>query len=304
MEKKPLIPIVSAYLDYITHIKVASSHTIRAYTLDFSQFLECDPVIFSRMSPANTQSKWSFHENSILNLAREAQKRWSNLSPATRNRKTATLKGFMKWLHENRFLEKDLSALLPLPKVPEKIPRYLTLDEAMNLVRKVTEDGSVVDCVLILLLYGGGLRVSEACELKWTQYFRQKNTLLVKGKGRKERLIVLPRLCINKMTALPRLGDFVFGSQPLSSRVAFNIVRSWGIRAGLNRPISPHSLRHSFATHLLASGSDLRVLQELLGHKSLLATQKYLHLSLDQVSRTIEKHHPLNKPIWGRTKKK
>ena len=102
------------------------------------------------------------------------------------------------------------------------------------------------------------------------------------------------------LEALPRTGEYVFGGDTAwSPRKAFERVREAGARAGLLKPLHPHALRHSFATHLLTSGADLRVLQELLGHRSLAATQKYTHLSLDHLARALEKHHPLSASKLG-----
>ena len=95
------------------------------------------------------------------------------------------------------------------------------------------------------------------------------------------------------LPSLPRQGDYIFGSQPLNPRTAYNIVKEWGQKAGLNKPLHPHALRHSFATHLLSDGSDLRSLQKLLGHSSLSSTEQYTHLSLSQLANTLEGHHPL-----------
>jgi integrase/recombinase XerC/integrase/recombinase XerD len=109
------------------------------------------------------------------------------------------------------------------------------------------------------------------------------------------RLVTLPELVWKSLRTLSVTGAYVFGGEaPLNPRVAYSIVQAAGKKAQLLKPLHPHALRHSFATHLLTSGADLRVLQELLGHKSLLATQKYTHLSLDHLARSMEKHHPLS----------
>jgi integrase/recombinase XerC/integrase/recombinase XerD len=100
---------------------------------------------------------------------------------------------------------------------------------------------------------------------------------------------------VAKLKAFPRQGQYVFGEKPMDTRTGYEIIRQCGARAGLLKPLNPHALRHSFATHMLSSGTNLRVLQELLGHESLTATQKYLHLSMDSLARTMEKNHPLGK---------
>ena len=158
------------------------------------------------------------------------------------------------------------------------------------------------DYVLILLLYGGGLRVSEACHISWADIYSHKLEIRVLGKGGKMRIQALPSFCFTQINKMPRIGKFIFGEKPLNSRKAYHIVNLWGKKAGLLKPLHPHALRHSYATHLLSSGADLRVLQELLGHSSLNATQKYTHLNLDQLARSLELNHPLGRNRLGHSK--
>ncbi len=137
--------------------------------------------------------------------------------------------------------------------------------------------------------------MSEACSVKWQDIDATKRIIRIRGKGSKERIVALPPIVFKSISALTGQGKFIWGVEPLSTRVAFSIVRSLGARAGLVKPLHPHALRHSFATHLLSSGTNLRTLQELLGHASLTATQKYTHLGIDHLARTVENHHPLGR---------
>ncbi|HVK61296.1 MAG TPA: tyrosine-type recombinase/integrase [Bdellovibrionales bacterium] len=219
--------------------------------------------------------------------------RWSNLAPASRNRKVATLKSFLGWLHQEGHIERDLSLQLHGPKVPKRLPHHLSVDEALALLKSVrAQKNAANDYALILLLYGGGLRVSEACALEWKQVDFDRRIIRVLGKGSKERIVAVAPQVLEALKALPREFRFVFGRQKLDPRKAYEIVRSQGAKAGLLKPLHPHALRHSFATHLLSSGANLRTLQELLGHANLQATQRYTHLSIDQLARTMEEFHP------------
>ena len=147
---------------------------------------------------------------------------------------------------------------------------------------------------LFFLLYGGGLRVSEACRLKAKDVDWEARVVKIMGKGGKERLAALPPQAFQHLRPLRGGGGpYLFGAKPLPERKAYDMIRNLGRRAGLLKPLHPHALRHSFATHLLSGGADLRVLQELLGHKTLAATEKYTHLDLDQLARTLEARHPL-----------
>lgn len=276
----------------MTFIKSASPLTIKHYTLDLQQAFELDK---SSQSPKKT---WS--EAELLTSVRQAFNRWAGLSLASRNRKAATLKSFFSWAFDEQLTERDLSMQVTCPKVPKKIPHFLSVDEALAVLKTFDTDKKIPhrDKVLFLLLYGGGLRVSEACNLRWSEIHLDQKILRVRGKGNKERVVALPSMTITALKSWKKesaLDDYVFGEQPLNQRTAYEMVRQSGIRAGLLKPLHPHALRHSFATHLLTSGANLRTLQELLGHESLQATEKYTHLGIDQLARTMEKLHPLGK---------
>ena len=308
------------YLKYMEFNKSSSSHTLKAYRIDLRQFLFSDKpaflsflstkykTFFSNLSHNETAFSEINHFNSVspqfLNKLLEQRikmsfKQWTGLSAATRNRKYACIKSFLKWLFINSFINKDLQAQIQIPSLPHRLPHYLSVDEALCLVQTVRteidtshKEEDQRDLILILLLYGGGLRVSEACELKWKQVDFAKGVLLIKGKGGKQRLCALPELALTQLKQYRRRAGLVFNPQ-LSTRKAYDRVRYWGIKASLNKPLSPHMLRHSFATHLLNSGSDLRSLQKLLGHESLVATQKYTHLQMSHLARILETRHPL-----------
>ncbi|MFN8945266.1 MAG: tyrosine-type recombinase/integrase, partial [Pseudobdellovibrionaceae bacterium] len=148
--------------------------------------------------------------------------------------------------------------------------------------------------ILFYLLYGCGLRVSEACQMKWSDLNFSSKTITVLGKGNKQRLITAPKIVFELLGKLKKPKSvFLFGDPPMDRRKAYELVRKSGIQAGLMKPLHPHALRHSFATHLLTSGADLRVLQELLGHSSMSATEKYTHLSTDHLANTLATKHPL-----------
>lgn len=307
-QEQKLSDMAAKYLNFQEFAKTSSKNTSKSYANDLNQFLaplDEGVVIFQsghwvvRASPTKKGTVANLSHKALLRLVQMAQQRWSSLSMASRNRKSACLKSFFKWLYEHNEISEDLSTRIICPRVPQKVPHFLSLDEALTLVRRLeksrNEDGQR-NLVLVLLLYGGGLRVSEACNLKWQQVDLTERTLLIKGKGGKERKVALVRLLVEALDRLPRQGAYVLkgarAQEPMDSRAAYEIVRQAGIQAGLLKPLHPHALRHSFATHMLSSGTDLRILQELLGHESLTATQKYLHLSIENLARTMEKNHP------------
>lgn len=280
---------IDKYLKYMAFVKSASPLTLKHYRIDLQQAFKFEEP---------SQKGRTLSEAELLATARGAFNGWAQLSLASRNRKAATLKSFFSWAFDEELTEKDLSLQIICPKVPKKLPHFISVDEALSVLNSFNAEVPLREKVLFLLLYGGGLRVSEACTLKWSSVSLDQKVLRVKGKGDKERVVALPSLTLDVLKRWKKesgFNEYVFGEAPLNSRTAYEMVRQSGQRAGLLKPLHPHALRHSFATHLLSSGANLRTLQELLGHESLRATEKYTHLGIDQLARTMEKLHPLGK---------
>lgn len=280
--------MIDKFLKYMENIKSASPLTIRHYRLDLTQTF---------FDENRSQYQNITNQDDLLRLARLAFNRWAPLSLASRNRKAATLKSFFGYLFDQKLIESDLSLQITCPKAPRKIPHFISVDEVISVLKsfETTNTGTSKEKLLFLLLYGGGLRVSEACNLKWKDIL-SNGAFRVVGKGNKERIIVAPEIVRNNLKSWRQQHsgtEFIFGNQPLNTRTAYEIIRQAGKRAGLIQPLHPHALRHSFATHMLTSGANLRTLQELLGHESLRATEKYTHLGIDQLARTMEALHPL-----------
>lgn len=281
---------ISNYLNFLESQQGASTHTLRAYKNDLLQ-------VFGDRSFLIVEE--------LLPLSRKAMGMWAPLSPSTRNRKAASLKSFFHYLKDKKIIHSDLAAQVHCPKIPKHLPHFISVDEVLAILQSFeknqsghkTEQAHFNAHLLFLLLYGAGLRVSEACSLTWSQVHLENRTLLIKGKGSKERLVAIPRLLKKKLQECEKRATanaiWIWGDKALPTRTAYEFIRSQGAKAGLLRPLHPHALRHSFATHLLSSGANLRTLQELLGHESLLATEKYTHLSIEQLKRTMESHHPL-----------
>lgn len=315
-DSQELAELACKYLKYLAQQRTASSHTSKSYANDLGQFLGplgVSKILYSSSTRGDSfQIDWKepTHRALLKKPLREqvgeligpAHGAWAPLSPASRNRKTASVRGFLKWLVQKELLDEDFSSRLVSPKIPRKLPHFISGDEAIALLKNmksvaVKSAERRQDLVLALLLYGGGLRVSEACALKWKDLIEGARSLrITNGKGGKQRVIALPELAWKELSQLPRVGAFVLGNgdSALSTRKAYEIIRQAGRDCGLTMPLHPHALRHSYATHLLSSGADLRVIQELLGHTSLAATQKYTHLSLGHLAESLEKHHPLS----------
>jgi len=223
-------------------------------------------------------------------------------------RKLSSAKGFFRFLLRRGAIERDPTAGLATPKKEQQLPVHLTVDDMFRLLDtppKETPPGRR-DRAILEVLYSCGLRVSELVGLEWSDIDAQLELVRVRGKGGKERLVPIgrkalaaldayresaPQLCPRKLpdahaVFLNRRGE------RLTTRSVARLVDQYVAASGIATKASPHALRHSFATHLLSAGADLRAIQELLGHASLSTTQKYTHVNLDQLMSVYDKAHP------------
>ncbi|MGI9553512.1 MAG: tyrosine recombinase XerC [Thermodesulfobacteriota bacterium] len=270
-----------------------SIHTIRAYLNDLTEFYS---FLESReMELANVRS-------TDLNLYLLSL--YNKNSKSTVSRKLTTLRSFFTFLVKKGIVENNPARLIPLPKREKSLPVFLSVDEAFALVQSGKEGGVLFkrDKAILELLYSSGLRVSELSNIKILDIDRSQKVLKVSGKGRKERIVPYGSKAdeaviqyLKSRSELNPREDYLFlnnrGSQ-LSTRSIERVVKKYGVLSGISKKISPHSLRHSFATHLLGSGADLRSIQELLGHSSLSTTQKYTHTSIEELMKIYDKTHP------------
>jgi len=300
--KKTLKNLCLLFLHFITYTKKMSEHSLKAYKTDLQElfdFEKKDEFSISEKFPPVKITDKKLLEKTLKSSIEKTTVRRSKLSYASRSRKLAVAKSFIKWLAEYNYIDEDFRYLFKSPKVSFRVPSFLSVDEIFSILEMFKKEESRThtarDKALFFLLYGGGLRVSEACHLKNKSINWTNRTIKIKGKGNKERLVSLPKKAIMSLKALKNKTIYVFGHKPLSERKAYDIIKSIGQRTGLLKPLHPHALRHSFATHMLSGGADLRILQELLGHKTLLATQKYTHLDLAHLFKALEKYHPLYK---------
>ena len=310
------------YLEHLAFIRGCSQHTLRAYALDlfqaFPQLQTWGSIQWKKFSEEGVLSQVSSHSKETLwlterdfqNLLEKALENWASLSRASRNRKIACLKSFCRFLVTEKIFRKNPTYALKSPKVKNKIPRLLSHTEIQQILEKYAvesppdpspslyqnkkERKKIKQVCLFLLLYGSGLRVHEACQVQWKHIIWSQKYLTIKGKGNRERLVSFPPLTGKWLSLLEKEGKYLWGKEVLQERKAYEYIRQMGRTANLLKPINPHALRHSFATHLLESGASLSVLQRLLGHQSLSATQRYTHLSMRKLKQTLEEYHPLN----------
>ncbi len=287
---------VEGYIGYLKNVKNASFHTIRAIAVDLSQF----SAILSSMGVETVD------EISLDNIREYLKILWEGKYNKTSiARKLSSIRGFLRYLKENDIITQNPAELLRTVKLPKKLPRALSKEDVFKLIEYGPKGRYTLrDKVILELLYGCGLRVSELVNLDWEDIDLKEGWLIVKeGKGRKERGIPLGEYAITALRKWQEQtkktsGPIFPGDSPskrISARTIHRVVKRSAKNAGLKGDISPHTLRHSFATHMLEGGASLRVVQTLLGHKSLLTTQRYLKITVDRLKEIYKNIHPRNK---------
>jgi integrase/recombinase XerC len=292
--------------DFLRYLKVErqmSPHTLRNYRLDLSQFLE----FYGRQREGGGLAEVTYQDLRVFLAAGLKTNRKTTVA-----RKLSALRTFFKYLQRRGVLSQNPAKLAPSPKLEKVLPHYLTVDETFHLLSKPRGDdfGTRRDKAILEVFYGGGLRLAELAGLNLGDVDMGPGVLRVWGKGAKERLAFLGEPAVQALKAyLPERRRFLkqqgateetalfinSRGRRLSTRGVARVVAKWVRQAGLSQGLTPHGLRHSFATHLLEGQADLRAVQELLGHTSISSTQKYLHLNLDYLMEEYDKAHPRSK---------
>ena len=282
------------FLSYLRDEKRASPHTLRAYEVDLRQLK--DFLGTKKLEEVTLPEVRLF----LASLAR-------HLSRPTLARKVASLRTFFKFLKRKGALKDERLLYLQGPKLAQKLPRVLSVDESFALLEAPQGEGFIPlrDRAILELLYGAGLRVSELVALKLHQILMDLKVLRIKGKGGKERLAPFGKAAEKALLAyLPareallkrkkKESEFLFlniRGGPLTTRSVHRLLQKYSLKIGLSG-VSPHTLRHSFATHLLEAGADLRAIQEMLGHARLATTQRYTHLDFSKLASIYDEAHP------------
>lgn len=298
--------LINRYVNYLQFERNASPHTIRNYRSDLEQFR--DFLAQSKSgAPANIVSVDALKIRAFLAHLYSKERKKTSVA-----RKLAAVRAFFKFLSRERRLEKNPAAGVSTPKLDKTLPRIMTEEEMntfLDQVGKAASTGSTLllrDRAILELLYASGLRVSELVGLDLRSLNFGEGMVLVRGKGRKERLVpfgskarqsitdylpVREKLRREGKTGEPALFLNARGRR-LTARSVDRLLKKYVRALGPNIKVSPHSLRHAFASHLLTEGADLRAIQEMLGHKSLATTQKYTQVSIQQLIDVYDKTHP------------
>ena len=297
---------VASFLAFLRVEKNYSPATLRAYAVDLAQFAaycrERDQVPDGEAPPPLDPAAITLRAvRGFLGHLAEA-----GLQPASVGRKLAALRSFVRFLNREGLMRGNPARPIPSPARPKTLPSVLTVDEAFRLIDSPANAPKTPlrDRAMYELLYSSGLRVSELTGLNLEDLDLPGATVRVRGKGRKERLVPVGTKAIEALRGYfagerggGREGDApvflnVRDGGRLTSRSVHRLLAARTRSQGWRKQISPHSLRHSFATHLLGAGADLRAIQEMLGHRSLSTTQRYTRLDLEQLTRVYDQAHP------------
>ena len=294
---------LKAFLEHLRLNENASSHTVRAYESDLSQYLAFLATYVTRrvseLTPAHLDHLGARAFMADLNKRGNAK--------ASAARKLSAIRAFGRYLRREGLLEGDPAALVGTPKREQRIPNHLAVGEMSAMLEAPDKSGPLGrrDQAILELFYASGLRLSELVGLNLDDVNLSGRVVRVLGKGRKERIVPFNttaaaairawlgdrELFVRAVTSRTKVREPLFlnyrGGR-LSTRSVDKLVRRYSTRMG----ISPHALRHSFATHLLEAGADLRAIQELLGHARLSTTQRYTHVNAAQLIETYRKAHP------------
>lgn len=230
-------------------------------------------------------------------------------SPATQARVLAGIHAWYRFLLYKNYIDQDPSELLEGPRKERHLPTVLSLDEVNRMIATIdlSSNEGHRNRAMIEMLYGSGLRVSELVNLKQSNIFLNEHYMLIEGKGNKQRLVPLSPVAEewylywlqdrSHWPIKPEARDIAFVNRygrPLTRAMVFTIVKRLCAMADIQKNVSPHTLRHSFATHLLQNGADLRIIQQLLGHEDLATTEIYTHLEITDLQKAVLQYHPAN----------
>jgi len=290
--------LLARFSDYVTLEQGLSPRTIEAYQRDlvrFAEYAESKGMSAPVDITAKVMREYVYHLKDL------------GLSPASIRRNVSAIRTYFRFLTGDGIVVRDPSERLETPKRWRSLPEVLTVDEVQKLLAAPTLDDNLVfrDRALLELAYGAGLRVSEWITLGVRDLMLEDGLVRVFGKGSKERLVPIGRSAIAALAVYireqrPRLekgegkGILFLNARgrPLTRMGAWKILRGHVERAGITKHVSPHTLRHSFATHLLEGGADLRAVQEMLGHVDIATTQIYTHVDREYLRQVHKSYHP------------
>lgn len=296
---------ISQWQSWLKDERRYSDHTVSAYSRDLAIFLQFLEEFFNKIPSLKILQKADVRTFRAFLSNRNAR----YIEKSSTARELSSLKNFYHWLAQNKIIDNTSLSIISSPKQGKILPKAIDVNDTFN-VLEIVKDFSkqewqgLRDVAILTILYGCGLRISEALSLNMGD-INHNNFLKIKGKGNKERLVPILPIIREKidayLSACPyniKNGEALFlgaRGERISPRIIQRNLEKVRRYLGLNDNLTPHALRHSFATHLLANGTDLRSLQELLGHASLSTTQRYTDVQIETLKKEYSKSHPLEK---------
>ena len=290
---------ITHYQNYLKIERGLSENSISNYTFDINKLVKWMVLNNVKTSPINIEKETL--QEFIYNIAKE-------LNPRSQSRIISGLKGFFNYLIFEEYRATNPLDLIESPKIGRKLPDTLSIEEidAIISIINLSKPQGERNRAIIEVLYGCGLRVSELISLKISDLFFDEGFIKVTGKGNKQRFVPIGSLTIKfidiyrneirvHQVIKPKAQDTLFLNRrgnELTRAMIFHIVKELTEKAGIQKNISPHTFRHSFATHLLENGADLRAIQQMLGHESITTTEIYTHLDKRHLSQIINNFHP------------
>jgi integrase/recombinase XerC len=300
--------LVETFIDYLRDQKGYSRHTLRNYNIDLRQFSEF--LVTKKALREGKNANLDVEAIDALSIREYLGSLYGRLRRSTIARKLSAVRSFFVFLERKGLIKKNPAVDIATPKLEKYLPSYLPVDEVFRLLERPeqTKPLGLRDLAILEVLYSCGIRASELEALNLSSIDFDERLVKVIGKGDKERIVPIGRQALQAVRNYLEKTQYLrkkaethsqdaplfinFRGGRLSARSIGRIIKRYAIESGLTSEISPHSMRHTFATHLLDGGADLRSVQELLGHKSLSTTQKYTHVSLDRLMEVYDKAHP------------
>ena len=299
--------LIKGYENYLKIEKSLSINTVDAYIRDINKMDD-----FFNAEDSKKKINSINHEDFQNYLAFLNKLK---INARSQSRVISSIRSFFKYLMIEKIIDHNPSELLENPKTGKKLPEFLTIDEIDLMVSQIDRSKSDGERNIAILevLYGCGLRVTELIELKISEIYWKEGFIRIIGKGNKERLVPLGKIAskhlkiyLNEIRVHQKINnqfvDHVFinkNGKKLSRVMIFKIIKKLTEKAGIQKNVSPHTLRHSFATHLVEGGADLRAVQEMLGHQTITTTEIYTHLDKNYLKQNILDYHPLEKSKMG-----
>ena len=291
---------IKGFEAYLQLERSLSDNTVEAYKRDISNFADfiCEEQYQSPFQVSSEDLRSYLKQIHNIGLSETTQARW-----------ISSMRNFYKYLILENLIDHDPTEVIEMPKLKRELPDTLSHFEVQEMLASVdlSKQSGHRNKAILQVLYGCGLRVSELVNFRLSEFYRNEEFIRITGKGNKERLVPIHQTAIeeieryeeqlrNHISISANCEDYVFLSQrgnQLSRVMVYNIVKKAAKNAGIKKSISPHTLRHSFATELVKNGANLRAVQDMLGHASITTTEIYTHLDRSHLKTTVQKFHPL-----------